>query len=186
MPADGADPAPAEPVLLRRATPWGVRLTLNRPAKLNALSGAARRGPRRRDRRGRRRPGGPGHRPRGRRSGVLVGLRPDRGDRRRDRRSGRLARASRRGRCGDAARPRLPQAGHRPGPWLRAGRRARAGDGLRPGRRRRGNQARRARDPLRVRPGHVADAVPDRPEEDPRAVADGRPRSTRSRPNGSG
>jgi len=27
------------PVLLRSATPWGVRLTLNRPAKLNALSG---------------------------------------------------------------------------------------------------------------------------------------------------
>ena len=29
----------SEPVLLRRKTPWGVRLTLNRPAKLNALSG---------------------------------------------------------------------------------------------------------------------------------------------------
>ena len=29
----------AEPVVLRTATPWGVRLTLNRPAKLNALSG---------------------------------------------------------------------------------------------------------------------------------------------------
>jgi enoyl-CoA hydratase/carnithine racemase len=28
----------AEPVLLRDETPWGVRLTLNRPAKLNALS----------------------------------------------------------------------------------------------------------------------------------------------------
>ena len=28
-----------EPVLLRRTMPWGVRLTLNRPAKLNALSG---------------------------------------------------------------------------------------------------------------------------------------------------
>ncbi len=28
-----------EPVLLRRATPWGLRLVLNRPAKLNALSG---------------------------------------------------------------------------------------------------------------------------------------------------
>jgi enoyl-CoA hydratase len=28
----------AEPVLLRESTPWGVRLTLNRPAKLNALS----------------------------------------------------------------------------------------------------------------------------------------------------
>jgi enoyl-CoA hydratase len=27
-----------EPVLLREATPWGVRLTLNRPAKLNAIS----------------------------------------------------------------------------------------------------------------------------------------------------
>jgi enoyl-CoA hydratase len=27
-----------EPVLLREPTPWGVRLTLNRPAKLNALS----------------------------------------------------------------------------------------------------------------------------------------------------
>ena len=31
-----ADP----PVLLTATTPWGVRLTLNRPAKLNALSGA--------------------------------------------------------------------------------------------------------------------------------------------------
>ena len=31
--------AEAEPVVLRTATPWGVRLTLNRPAKLNALSG---------------------------------------------------------------------------------------------------------------------------------------------------
>ncbi len=30
---------PDEPVLLSRSTPWGVRLTLNRPAKLNALSG---------------------------------------------------------------------------------------------------------------------------------------------------
>ena len=29
---------PDDPVLLSRATPWGVRLTLNRPAKLNALS----------------------------------------------------------------------------------------------------------------------------------------------------
>lgn len=29
-----------EPVLLAVPTPWGVRLTLNRPAKLNALSGA--------------------------------------------------------------------------------------------------------------------------------------------------
>jgi len=28
-----------EPVLLTTATPWGVRLTLNRPAKLNALNG---------------------------------------------------------------------------------------------------------------------------------------------------
>ncbi|HSK52902.1 MAG TPA: enoyl-CoA hydratase-related protein [Clostridia bacterium] len=28
----------AEPVLISEATPWGVRLTLNRPAKLNALS----------------------------------------------------------------------------------------------------------------------------------------------------
>ncbi len=28
-----------EPVLLARAAPWGVRLVLNRPAKLNALSG---------------------------------------------------------------------------------------------------------------------------------------------------
>ena len=58
-----------KPVLLRRATPWGVRLTLNRPAKLNALSGelvgalvaaidAAAADA-----------GGPGHRPRGRRVG---------------------------------------------------------------------------------------------------------------------
>ena len=28
-----------EPLLLTTATPWGVRLTLNRPAKLNALNG---------------------------------------------------------------------------------------------------------------------------------------------------
>jgi enoyl-CoA hydratase len=34
--------APAEPVLLREETPWGVRLTLNRPTKLNALSIALR------------------------------------------------------------------------------------------------------------------------------------------------
>jgi enoyl-CoA hydratase/carnithine racemase len=27
-----------EPILLREPTPWGVRLTLNRPAKLNALN----------------------------------------------------------------------------------------------------------------------------------------------------
>ena len=39
MPDRAADDPPAEPVLLRRKTPWGVRLTLNRPAKLNALSG---------------------------------------------------------------------------------------------------------------------------------------------------
>jgi enoyl-CoA hydratase len=31
-------PEPDEPVLLQTATPWGVRLTLNRPDKLNALS----------------------------------------------------------------------------------------------------------------------------------------------------
>ena len=30
---------PDEPVLLTTPTPWGVRLTLNRPAKLNALNG---------------------------------------------------------------------------------------------------------------------------------------------------
>ena len=29
----------ADPVLLTSKTPWGVRLTLNRPDKLNALSG---------------------------------------------------------------------------------------------------------------------------------------------------
>ena len=29
---------PDQPVLLTRPTPWGVRLILNRPAKLNALS----------------------------------------------------------------------------------------------------------------------------------------------------
>jgi len=32
------DAGAAEPVLLREATPWGVRLTLNRPAKLNAIT----------------------------------------------------------------------------------------------------------------------------------------------------
>ena len=31
-----------EPILLRDETPWGVRLTLNRPAKLNAISGELR------------------------------------------------------------------------------------------------------------------------------------------------
>jgi enoyl-CoA hydratase len=31
-------PPAVEPILLREATSWGVRLTLNRPAKLNALS----------------------------------------------------------------------------------------------------------------------------------------------------
>jgi enoyl-CoA hydratase len=31
-----------EPILLRDQTPWGVRLTLNRPAKLNAISGELR------------------------------------------------------------------------------------------------------------------------------------------------
>jgi enoyl-CoA hydratase len=31
-------PEPDAPILLETATPWGVRLTLNRPAKLNALS----------------------------------------------------------------------------------------------------------------------------------------------------
>ena len=30
---------PDEPLVLAASTPWGVRLTLNRPAKLNALSG---------------------------------------------------------------------------------------------------------------------------------------------------
>jgi enoyl-CoA hydratase len=30
--------AVAEPILLRQSTPWGVRLTLNRPDKLNAIS----------------------------------------------------------------------------------------------------------------------------------------------------
>jgi enoyl-CoA hydratase len=30
---------PQEPVVLTTATPWGVRLTINRPAKLNALNG---------------------------------------------------------------------------------------------------------------------------------------------------
>ncbi|MEX1172063.1 MAG: enoyl-CoA hydratase/isomerase family protein, partial [Chloroflexota bacterium] len=35
--ADVTDPA--EPLVLTTATPWGVRLTLNRPSKLNALNG---------------------------------------------------------------------------------------------------------------------------------------------------
>lgn len=38
--AAGAPAEPTEPVLLRTPTPWGVRLMLNRPAKLNALSDA--------------------------------------------------------------------------------------------------------------------------------------------------
>ena len=33
-----SEPPADEPVLLREATSWGVRLTLNRPAKLNAIS----------------------------------------------------------------------------------------------------------------------------------------------------
>jgi enoyl-CoA hydratase len=40
MPEPDVPDAPDAPVLLRAETPWGVRLTLNRPAKLNALSGA--------------------------------------------------------------------------------------------------------------------------------------------------
>ncbi|MDP9482597.1 MAG: enoyl-CoA hydratase/isomerase family protein [Chloroflexota bacterium] len=36
-PGDG--PAEVQPLILVTDTPWGVRLTLNRPAKLNALSG---------------------------------------------------------------------------------------------------------------------------------------------------
>jgi enoyl-CoA hydratase len=36
--AEPADVGTTEPVLLREPTAWGVRLTLNRPAKLNALS----------------------------------------------------------------------------------------------------------------------------------------------------
>ena len=39
MPEPDASDLPDGPVLLRAATRWGVRLTLNRPAKLNALSG---------------------------------------------------------------------------------------------------------------------------------------------------
>ena len=41
MPGASSDPPPLEPAPLVRTTttPWGVRLTLNRPAKLNALSG---------------------------------------------------------------------------------------------------------------------------------------------------
>jgi enoyl-CoA hydratase len=38
MPEPTPAPGPAEPVLLTTETPWGVRLTLNRPAKLNAIS----------------------------------------------------------------------------------------------------------------------------------------------------
>ena len=39
MPGPDPTDTPDGPVLLRAATRWGVRLTLNRPAKLNALSG---------------------------------------------------------------------------------------------------------------------------------------------------
>ena len=60
-----------EPVLLTTRTPWGVRLTLNRPAKLNALNGAmvdalvAALDAAEAD------PGRARHRPPGRRAGVL-------------------------------------------------------------------------------------------------------------------
>jgi enoyl-CoA hydratase len=44
--ADESDPSPAtvtdEAPVLTSATPWGVRLVLNRPAKLNAINGALR------------------------------------------------------------------------------------------------------------------------------------------------
>ncbi len=118
---------------------------------------------------------------------FCVGLRPDRGGRGRDRRPGRSGATLLAADVAATLRdPRLPEAGHRPGPRLRAGRRPRAGDGLRPDRRRRGHQARRAGDPLRLGAGHAADAVPHRPEEDPRAAADRRPDRRRRGASGSG
>ena len=49
-----------------------------------------------------------------------------------------------------------------------------------------GRAAGRAGDPLRVRAGDAAHAVPHRPEEDPRAAPDGRPDRRRPRRTGSG
>ena len=37
-PEAAVETGPTEPVLLTERTPWGLRLTLNRPGKLNALS----------------------------------------------------------------------------------------------------------------------------------------------------
>ena len=131
---------PIEPVLLSEPTPWGVRLTLNRPAKLNAhraelrdaltaaiadavaddrvrvivLAGAGRAFC----------------------SGYDLTEEAERG----------TASGGWRGVLGDGCRghPRdlaLPEARHRPGPRLCARRRARARDGVRPDRRRRGRAA---------------------------------------------
>ena len=63
-----------EPVLLTETTGWGVRLTLNRPSKLNALSAELIDAPDSRDRRSRRRRPRPRHRHRRSRSGVLRRL----------------------------------------------------------------------------------------------------------------
>ena len=69
------DPMPSRSLLVE-PTSWGVRLVLNRPAKLNAINPRAARRAERGDRGGRRRRRGPGHRHRRGRPGVLLRLRP--------------------------------------------------------------------------------------------------------------
>ncbi len=170
-----ARPMADEPILLRTVSAMGRPPGPQPAGQAQCPVRRARRGAAASDRRGRGRSGRAGDRHRGRRAGVLVRLRPDRGSRGRSAGPGSLARAAGRRRRRHAPDPGLPEARDRPGPRLRAGRRARAGDGLRPGDRGRGNEARRARDPLRLGAGHAAHAVPDRPEEDPRAAADRRP-----------
>ena len=161
-----------EPLVLRDPTPWGVRLDLNRPDKLNALNAELR-------------------------DELTAAIAEAAADERV--RVIAIAGAGRafcsgydlseeqpatalgwrdvlaRDVAATLAVWPLPEAGHRPGPRLRDRRRARAGDGLRPDRRRRGRPARRARDPVRVGAGDAAHAVRHRPEEDPRAAADRRP-----------
>ena len=133
---------PDEPVLLTARTPWGVRLTLNRPAKLNALNGElvsalvaaldeaeADDGVRVIVLEGAGRAFSSGYDLTEEAEGTIggpVGLAGAAG-----------------GRCrGHAPVPRLAQARDRASPRLCAGRRPRARDGLRPHRRGRGHEAR--------------------------------------------